>query len=133
VPNLIKQIYKAKIDGLKEIYGGANKKNFVDLLYVDDAAEAIIRSLMRYNQSEPLNIGSGSPIMIETLVEKISDLINFKGKIFWDTQKIISCRYLDTTKAKDILGFLPKVNITQGLKCTIEQYIKDFKKTENYA
>ncbi len=127
VPNLIKQIHKAKIEGLKEIYGGANRENLVDLLYVDDAADAIIEGLTRHNQAEPLNIGSGSPIMIETLVEKIADLVGFKGKIFWNSQKIISRRYLDITKAKNILGFLPKVDITQGLKYTIDQYIKDFK------
>lgn len=133
VPSLIKQIYKAKIEGLKEIYGGANRENLVDLLYVDDAAEAIISALMRYNRPEPLNIGSGSPIMIEALVEKISSLIDFKGKIFWDLQKIISRRCLDITKAKDILGFLPKVDITQGLKYVIDQYTKDFKNTRIYV
>ena len=123
VPNLIKQIYKAKKEGLKEIYGGANRKNFIDLLYVDDAVEAIILALTQYNQSEPLNIGSDSPIKIETLLEKISELVDFKGKILWDSQKIISQRYLDITNAKNILGFSPKIDATQGLENTIEQYI----------
>jgi len=128
VPSLIKQVYKAKTEGLKEIYGGANKENLIDLLYIDDAVEAIILALMRYNQPEPLNIGSGSPVTIETVIKKISDLIDFKGKILWNPQKIISRRYLDITKAKNILGFRPKINLAEGLKYTIDQYLKDLNK-----
>ena len=58
-----------------------------EFLYVEDAAEGILLAAERYNQSEPVNLGSAFEISIKDLVELIARLTGFEGKIIWDTSK----------------------------------------------
>ena len=43
----------------------------------DDAARGIALATERYNESEPVNIGSGFEISIKELVEKIAKMTGF--------------------------------------------------------
>jgi len=78
-----------------------------EFFYVEDAAEAIILAMERYNKSDPINIGAGFEISIKELVELIVELIGFNGRIIWDKSKPDGQprRMLDTTKAFTEFGF----------------------------
>ena len=95
-----------------------------EFFYVEDAAEAIILAMERYNKSDPVNIGAGFEISIKELVKLIVKLTGFKGQIIWDTSKPDGQprRMLDTTKAFTEFGFKAKTSFEQGLKQTIEWY-----------
>ena len=95
-----------------------------EFFYVEDAAEAIILAMERYNKSDPVNIGAGFEISIKELVKLIVRLTGFKGQITWDTSKPDGQprRMLDTTKAFTEFGFKAKTSFEQGLKQTIEWY-----------
>ena len=58
-----------------------------ECLYVEDAAEAIILATEKYNKPDPVNIGTGFEIKIKYLVQLITKLTEFNGKIIWDTSK----------------------------------------------
>jgi len=96
-----------------------------EFFYVEDAAEAIVLATERYNQSDPINIGAGFEISIKKLVEMISELTGFKGRIIWDKSKPDGQprRMLDTTKEFTEFGFKAKTSFEEGLKKIIEWYI----------
>jgi dTDP-glucose 4,6-dehydratase len=98
--------------------------------YVDDLIEGIYRLLLS-NYALPVNIGNPSEITIKEFGEEILKLTGAK-------QKLISLplpkddpkqRRPDITKAKEILGWEPKVNRADGLKITYE-YFKNLSKEE---
>jgi len=99
-------------------------KSTREFLYVDDAAEGILLATEKYNKSDPVNLGAGFEISIKDLVELIAKLVNFKGKVIWDTSKPDGQprRCLDTTKAEKEFGFKAKTPFDEGLKKTIEWY-----------
>ena len=97
-----------------------------EFFYVEDAAEAIVLAMERYNKSDPVNIGAGFEISIKELVELIVELTDFKGRIIWDKLKPDGQprRMLDTTKAHKEFGFKAKTDFKEGLRKTIEWYKK---------
>ncbi len=125
IPALIKKCVSAKEHGDDsiEVWGdGAPTREF---LYVEDAAEAILLATERYNDSLPVNLGSGYSISIKELVETITCLSGFKGKIVWDTSKPNGQprRQLDTGKAERLFGFRAKTSFEGGLQETIDWYL----------
>ncbi|HYL66142.1 MAG TPA: NAD-dependent epimerase/dehydratase family protein [Nitrosopumilaceae archaeon] len=124
IPSLIKKIHDAKILNQHEIELWGDGSPSRDFLYVDDAARAAILAAEKYEKSEPINIGSGKEITIKELAELIIKLMNADLRIRWNTQKPNGQprRCLNIEKAKKEIGFIPIVNIEDGLKKTIEWY-----------
>ena len=79
-----------------------------------------------YNKSEPVNISSAFEINIEDLVGLIARLTGFESKIGWDTRKPNGQprRKLDTSRSEREFGLKAHVNFEEGLKRTIEWYIR---------
>ena len=96
-----------------------------EFLYGEDAAEGVILATERYNKPDPVNLGSGFEISTKNLVELITKLTNFKGKIIWDASKPDGQprRRLDTSKAEKEFAFRAKISLEEGLKRTIQWYI----------
>jgi GDP-L-fucose synthase len=95
-----------------------------EFLYVDDAARAILLCAERLDVSEPVNIGTGTETRIRDLAELISELTGYEGKTVWDTSKPDGQpkRYLDTTRARELLGFEAETPLEEGLRRTIESF-----------
>lgn len=98
-----------------------------EFLYVEDAAEAIILATERYNKSEPVNIGVGFEIAIKDLIKLIAKLTGFNGEINWDDSKPDGQprRMLDVSRAEKEFGFRAKTPFDEGLRRTIDWYLKD--------
>ena len=95
---------------------------------MDDCADAIIKCYQKYNDIEPINIGSGKEISIKQLIAKISKIINYKGKIEFDTKKVgdgTPRKILDISKITK-LGWKPKIKFESGLKSTIKWYKQNY-------
>ena len=124
IPALIKKIYDAKLHKYSEIELWGDGSPSRDFLYVDDAAQAVILAAEKYDKNEPINIGSGKEITIKELVTLIMKLTNIDLKIMWNTQKPNGQprRCLSIKKARKELGFVPSINIEEGLRRTIEWY-----------
>ena len=78
----------------------------------------------KHNESDPVNLGTDLEISIKDLAELIARLVEFKGKITWDTSKPDGQprRRLDTSRAEREFGFKAKIDFEEGLKRTIEWY-----------
>jgi GDP-L-fucose synthase len=95
-----------------------------EFLYVDDAARALVLCAERLEVSDPLNIGTGKETSIRELAETISDLAGFEGKTVWDDSRPDGQpkRYLDVTRAGELIGFEAETPLSDGLRRTIESF-----------
>jgi len=125
IPALIKKAVEAKQSNSSalEVWGtGTASREF---LYVEDAAKAIALATLKYDKSDPVNIGSGMEISIKDLIEKIVSIVGFKGQIVWDKSKPDGQprRCLDTSRAEKEFGFKAQTDFTLGLQKTIDWYL----------
>ncbi len=93
---------------------------FQDYLHVEDTARGIV-DVFEADIQGAVNICSGKPVQLRTIVEKIAELTNFKGNILWGA---IPAAFGDdlvcgnNEKLKSI-GWKPKYDLETGLIQTI--------------
>ena len=123
--SLISRFVESKRKKNKSIICWGSGKPIREFLHVDDAVEAILITLTKYNKIEPLNIGEGKGYSIKYIAELIKELTEFEGKIIWDKSKPngVMKKILDTRKMKKELKWKPKKNIKKGIKDTLEWYM----------
>jgi GDP-L-fucose synthase len=124
IPALIKKCVDAITFGEREIIVWGTGKATREFFYVEDAAEAIILAMEKYNKSDPVNIGAGFEISIRDLVGLIIELTGFQGRVIWDETKPDGQprRMLDTARAYHEFGFKAQTDFRAGLAKTIEWY-----------
>jgi len=126
IPALILKVHKARNNGDTEIVLWGSGQASREFLYAPDCAEAIKLAIQKDVGPEPINIGTGKEIKICELIEAIADRMGFDGKIEYDTTKPDGQprRCLDTTRAKERLGFEATTDLKTGLNSTIEWFWK---------
>ncbi len=124
IPALIRKCIEAESSGIDEIEVWGDGSPTREFIYVEDAAEAIVLATESYNESLPVNLGSGNEISIKDLAEKIKNHTGFSGKLVWNAEKPNGQprRGLDTTRAFEKFGFKAKVDFDEGLQKTITWY-----------
>lgn len=103
------------------VYGdGSQTRSFC---YVDDLVEGIYRLLLS-DYHLPVNIGNPSEISLLQFAEEVIALTGSKSKIVYEPlpQDDPKQRQPDITKARQILGWEPKVDRKEGLKRTLEYF-----------
>ncbi len=127
IPALIRKCLEAQARGDQEIVAWGDGSPTREFLYVEDAAEGILLAAERYNQSDPINIGSAFEISIKELTETIARLTGFQGKIVWDTSKPNGQprRKLDVSRARERFGFESQTPFDDGLRRTIKWYLTE--------
>ena len=125
-----------KMDRLiPQVIGGClKKKNFPvskgtqlrDFCYVDDVVNAIILTLLKKKAlGQIFNVGSGKPVSVKFIINKISKIIkNGKpqfNKIPFRKNENLKL-YPSIKKISGFLGWKPKTSLNQGLEKTINYY-----------
>ena len=124
IPALIRKYIEAKEQGKSQVVLWGNGTPTREFLYVEDAVDGLLLAAEHYNNSEPVNLGSGNEISIKDLAEMIAYLTGFEGELVWDTTKPNGQprRALDVNRAKQLFGFHAETSLKEGLKQTIEWY-----------
>ena len=124
IPALIRKCLEACEQDDKHIVAWGDGSPTREFLYVEDAAEAILLAAERYDDSQPVNLGSAHEISIRGLLEMIAGATGFQGDIIWDTSKPNGQprRKLDTARACDLFGFQAYTPFEEGLRRTVEWY-----------
>lgn len=124
IPALIHKVHRAQQTGQQQLSVWGDGSPTREFLYSTDAARGIVLSAQTYSAPDPVNLGTGEEISIKALAELICELMNFDGTLVWETDKPNGQprRCLDTTRARDVLGFEARVSFREGLKNTIAWY-----------
>ncbi|MBC6476428.1 MAG: GDP-L-fucose synthase [Hormoscilla sp. GM7CHS1pb] len=124
VPALIRKVHEAQQRGEKKLPVWGDGSPTREFLYSTDAARGIVMATQKYNDPDPVNLGTHYEITIRDLIELICELMEFEGEIVWQTDKPNGQprRCLDTERAKEKFGFTAEMEFKQGLKNTIDWY-----------
>ena len=121
---LIPQIIKGCLEDKEFSLSPGNQLR--DFCYVGDVVEAIVRALgSKESSGNVINIGSGKPVTIKTVVKEISSIVGLGKPLFGD----IPYReyenmelFPDVLKAKQILNWSAKTELREGLIKTIDAF-----------
>jgi GDP-L-fucose synthase len=124
IPALIRKCMEAQEQNADHIVVWGDGSPTREFIYVTDAARGIALATECYNESLPVNLGSGFEISIKDLAEKIARMTGFAGELVWDTSKPNGQprRALDTSRAKEKFGFVAQTDFDEGLQQTIDWY-----------
>ena len=124
IPALIRKCVEAIESRQRQMVCWGTGSASREFLYVDDAAEGILRAAEELDDPVPVNLGTGQEITIRILIELIAELTGFNGEVVWDDTKPDGQprRCLDTSLAEDLLGWRANVGFREGLTQTIDWY-----------
>jgi GDP-L-fucose synthase len=124
VPALIRKLMLAQSHPGEPVVVWGSGRATRDLLFVEDAARALILAAERTHRPFVVNVGSGSEHSIAELVDQLSELIGFAGEIVWDRAKPDGQRRrrVDVSRARELLGFEASVPLREGLRRTVAAF-----------
>lgn len=101
---------------------GTPKREF---LFVDDVADALIFLMNHYNESIPVNIGTGTDISIAELAHTIKKIVGFTGDLIFDTAKPNGTprKMLNVDRLRT-LGWHATTSLHDGIEKTVNWYLQ---------
>lgn len=125
IPAMIRKCLEARAQGHSEVVLWGDGSPTREFLYVEDAAEGLIRGAESYDSSDPVNLGSGEEISIKDLAHLIAEATGFTGKFRWDTTRPNGQprRRLDVTRAKERFDFSAQVSFKEGITRTVNWFV----------
>jgi GDP-L-fucose synthase len=134
IPALIRRFHEAKVNFDTEVVVWGTGTARREFLYVDDMARASIHvmnlSKEIYDQNTKpmcshINVGAGSDLTIQELVNIIKEIVGYEGEIKFDSNKPdgMPRKLLDSQRINN-LGWAPKVNLKDGLVKSYKDFIK---------
>jgi len=125
IPEVISQFARSNIINC------GNLETTRDFTYVTDTVMALILAGRRKEAiGQVINVGSGIEIKMSALVELIAKLMDVENpKILQEQSKIrpfdVTRLCADNRKAREILDWEPQISLEEGLKKTIDWYLKN--------
>jgi len=121
IPALIRKCEEARLEGSPQIVCWGTGKATREFLYVDDAAEGVVRAAEVMEEPTPINLGGGVETPIRELVGRIAKACRFDGRIEWDASMPDGQprRGLDISRARKLLGWEPQQDFDRGLEATV--------------
>lgn len=126
IGSIIRKLQAAKDEGRKSATLWGTGTPTRDYLYVEDAADAILAALAKYDGSLSLNIGSGQDVSILSVAMLAAKYLNYDGDITWDHSMPDgqARRCLDVSRAERLLGWKASTSFSVGLRRTVAWYQK---------
>jgi dTDP-glucose 4,6-dehydratase len=126
VPNFIRQ---ALLGEPLTVYGDGSQSRSVQ--YVDDLIEGVLR-LMRSPEYRPVNIGNPIEYSVRQVAEMILEISGSQSAIVFEPlpEDDPKQRRPDITRARETLGWEPRVPAEEGLKLTFEWFAQRLSPSE---
>jgi len=124
VSALIRKFVEAKMNGQPQVDVWGTGRPIREFLYVEDCADAILRAAELYDDTLPLNIGTGRGTAVRELVSLIQEITAFAGELSWNTSKPDGQlkKVLNVSRMRAALQWSPPTDLRTGLRKTIEWY-----------
>ena len=125
LPALVRKFHEAKLTGSSEVVvwgSGTPKREF---LHVDDLADACVFLMDRFDDAQPINIGTGEDISIADLAKLIAEVIGFDGNVVYDRSKPDGTprKLLDVSRLH-ALGWTHRIGLREGIELTYKWYVQ---------
>lgn len=125
VSALVQKFCDAKRDGAPQVEVWGDGTQTRELIYIDDQITGLLMSVD--HEGDLLNIGTGVETTIKDLAEKIKELSEYEGEIFYNTNRFVGIKrkVLNIDKAKEGIGWTVKNKmhtLEEGLLKTIKWY-----------
>lgn len=124
VGGLIRKFVDACESGADKVVVWGTGSPVREWLYVDDAAEALIRAINIENKYDIVNVGVNYGTTIKETAEIIKRITGFKGELVFDTTKIDGApiKIMDSERCKEVFNWLPEMSFEDGLRNTVKWY-----------
>ena len=128
VAALIRKLHEAKRrnEDRVTLWGSGNPRR--EFIFSSDVAEASIFAVSNADvlENSHYNVGIGIDYSIKEIARIIANIVNFKGRIEWDTVKPDGApsKVLDSNRFFS-LGWKPVTTLENGLSLTYEWYVKN--------
>ena len=124
VSALIKKFIDAKLHNESSVEVLGSGRAIREFLYVEDAADAIIKATQLYDEDIPLNVGTGVETTIADLALSIKEISHYPGKIVWNTKASDGAlrKVSDISRIKAKLQWEPKYDLKKGLTKSISWF-----------
>jgi GDP-L-fucose synthase len=121
VPALVRKMVEAAARGDAEVEVWGTGKPTREFLYVEDAAEGIVRAAESLEGPEPVNLGAGQEISIADLAKLVAEEAVYRGRLRFDPGRPDGQprRCLDTSRAEKSLGWKAKTPLREGIRKTV--------------
>ena len=95
-----------------------------EFLFVDDLADACVFVLEHYTGESHLNVGSGEEVTIADAAKLIAEMIDYRGKLVFDTSRPDGTprKLLDSSKLIE-MGWRARTSLREGLMLTYSEFI----------
>lgn len=132
---LITKVVRAKQENSDEVEIWGTGKPVREWLYVEDAAEAVTRSVQhfdKFDENEVMNIGVGQGISITDMAELIKEAVGWDGVFSYDSSRPDGAmiKILIPDKMKKMFDWLPETRIQEGINKTVKA-LQDILISEN--
>jgi nucleoside-diphosphate-sugar epimerase len=119
IPSLVRKAIMYPKERFVILGNGSQQRAF---LYVQDCVEGLLRCMLKANDAEPINLGSNEVVTINEVALKIIKILGKEIKIEYDLNGTVGVKgyCADLTKMKEKLEWVPKTNLEEGLRRTIE-------------
>jgi GDP-L-fucose synthase len=124
IPALVRKCLEAAERGDPAITCWGTGSASREFLFVEDAAEGVVRAAEALDDPIPVNLGTGTEILIRDLVRNVADACGFTGEILWDPSRPDGQprRAVDAGRAKELLGWRATTDLAAGLRATVDWY-----------
>jgi len=127
LPALIRKFHEAGLNNRDRvvIWGSGTPRR--EFLHVDDLAGACLFLMLHYNDSEIINVGTGTDVTILELAEMIKTVVGFEGKIELDPTRPDGTprKLLDVSRIR-ALGWEPHYDLYRGIEHTYRWFKKRY-------
>jgi GDP-L-fucose synthase len=124
IPAMIRKCLAARAAGQGEVPLWGDGSPTREFIYVEDAALAFVLAAERYDDADPVNVGSGQEIAISELAGEVARATGYTGRFVWDPGQPNGQprRRLEVSRARERFGFEARTSLTEGLQKTVEWY-----------
>jgi nucleoside-diphosphate-sugar epimerase len=120
-----KFISKLLINELITVYGDGEQSR--DFTYVENVVDANLLALQATKAcGKVLNVGCGERITLNTLIQLLEEIVGVEAKVSYSASKPGDVRHslADINLARRLLEYEPKVMVKEGLRRTVEAFVK---------
>lgn len=123
IPYVINTLLKGQVPQL------SSGQRAIDWIYVEDVVDALLASALAPDvEGKTIDIGSGELMTVQAVVHTLARSLGFDGPPAFGARpdrQLERVDVADRSAAQELLGWTPKVSLDDGLKRTIQWYIRN--------